>query len=99
MLASTPQDSPVSPSPAHDAPFQDSHSHNTHTLFLEAVQANPHLSVSQIYKLLSFSGRKGNRIKDELVALGYIEVVEVRSDKGWTKHMKLTPVSTPALAE
>lgn len=57
--------------------------------FIAAVGQNPTLSITQLYKVLGLSARKGNSIKDELVKKGYIEVVEEKSDKGWKKHLRM----------
>ncbi|MFH1916623.1 MAG: DUF87 domain-containing protein [Nanoarchaeota archaeon] len=90
--------SPVSQSTVSTPISQISHLTHNQTIFLGAVHANPHLTISQIYAHLSLSGRKGNRLKDELVALGLIDIREVRSEKGWKKYLILAPRSQAASA-
>jgi hypothetical protein len=53
-------------------------------VFLELV-SKEELSVSQAYKKLGLSARKGNNIKDLLVKKKLIEVKEEKSEKGWRK--------------
>jgi len=59
--------------------------------FLAFLQANPNhnLSSVEVYKKLGLSARKGTRIKDELLTLGKVKIIEQRSKKGWKKIIRL----------
>ena len=59
--------------------------------FIAFLQANPdhNLSSVDVYKNIGLSARKGTRVKDELLKLGKIKVIEERSKKGWKKIIKL----------
>jgi hypothetical protein len=46
-------------------------------------------STVEIYKKIGLSTRKGNILKNKLLAKGIIKVHEERSDKGWKKIIKL----------
>ncbi len=57
--------------------------------FLQAAKENPELSVSKIYALAGLSPRKGNDIKNKLLEKSIIEIDEIKTDKGWSKHVKI----------
>jgi hypothetical protein len=84
VLAASPQKGQPSPT-SHSQPTTEQQQ------LLRAIREQPALSISQVYKHLGLSGRKGNRLKDELVARGLINIVEDRNDKGWKKYMRLSP--------
>lgn len=67
--------------------------------FLKIVRSNHDVPVSQIYAKADLSPRKGNNIRQELEDLDVIEIMEERTDKGWTKHVKInyTPKITSLL--
>ncbi|MBW3000962.1 DUF87 domain-containing protein [Candidatus Woesearchaeota archaeon] len=52
--------------------------------FLDLVKKQE-LSVSQVYKKLGLSARKGNKIKESLLKKQLIQVKEEKSTKGWKK--------------
>ena len=43
------------------------------------------LSVSQAYRMLGLSARKGNQVKESLIQKKLIQIKEVKNDKGWKK--------------
>ena len=59
--------------------------------FIDFLQANPDhkLSSVEVYKQIGLSARKGTRVKDELLQLGKIKILEERSKKGWKKIIRL----------
>ena len=61
-----------------------------HREFLNVLKYNPGMNVSGVYQELNISGRKGNQLKNELIEMGYLDVEEIRSEKGWRKILKLT---------
>jgi hypothetical protein len=96
--------SPAGPSPGKatptaqaSQPAQPSHSLNQpQTALLAAIREHPDKTITQVYKHLALSGRKGDQLKNELLALGLIEIVEERTERGWKKHMKLSRPAQPA---
>ena len=52
--------------------------------------------ISSVYKQLNFSPRKGNKVKNELMDMGLATIEVKKSDKGWSKRIKLreNPVKT-----
>ncbi len=61
-----------------------------HKEFLNILKYHPGMNVSEVYGELGISGRKGNQLKNELIEMGYLDVEEIRSEKGWRKILKLT---------
>lgn len=61
-----------------------------HYRFLEAVNRLPRTPLSQIYANLGLSGRRGNKLKEELLYGGYLEVDVDRDERGWRKYLALT---------
>jgi len=59
--------------------------------FLAFLQANPdhNLSSVEVYKQVGLSARKGTKVKDQLLELGKIKIIEERSKKGWKKIIRL----------
>ena len=64
--------------------------------FLEQI-AQRSYSVTELYRTLQFSGRKGNEIKQGLEKLELIQTVEERSQKGVKKKICLTPKGSELL--
>ncbi|MFH1401051.1 MAG: DUF87 domain-containing protein [Nanoarchaeota archaeon] len=58
--------------------------------FITAIRQRQDLSISQLYQHLGLSARKGNEIKNELISLGILNVVEERSVTGWRKTLVVT---------
>ncbi len=56
--------------------------------FIQHLKKYPQYGTAQAYKALSISARQGDKIKNELIGLGLIEVEEVRYEKGWKKILK-----------
>jgi len=54
--------------------------------FLELI-SKEELSVSQAYKKLGLSARKGNQVKDSLISKQLIKVKEEKHEKGWRKML------------
>jgi len=65
---------------------------NTQKQLLEFISKNPSYGTSQIYKHLSLSPRKGDRLKKELVDMGLLKVETVKNKNGWKKI--LTPTGS-----
>ena len=65
--------------------------------FLEQITHRPY-SVTELYKTLQLSGRKGNQIKQSLEDLELIKIVEERSEKGMKKKIMLTPKGSELLS-
>jgi len=59
--------------------------------FLAFLQAHPkhNLSSVEVYKKIGLSARKGTKVKDQLLQLGKIKVLEKRNEKGWKKIIRL----------
>ena len=59
--------------------------------FLTFLQAHPkhNLSSVEVYKKVGLSARKGTKVKDQLLSLGKIQVLEKRNKKGWKKIIQL----------
>lgn len=66
--------------------------------FLKFLLKHNECSTTKAYSLQRLSSRKGNLIKNRLVNLGLINIVEERSDKGWNKKLRLSD-DGKALAE
>ncbi|MFW6230828.1 MAG: hypothetical protein ACOC32_02275, partial [Nanoarchaeota archaeon] len=64
--------------------------------FLEQV-AQRSYTVSELYRTLQVSGRKGNELKKNLTDLDLIKTVEERSEKGMKKKILLTPKGSTLL--
>lgn len=47
-------------------------------------------STVELYKRIGLSSRKGNKIKDELLEKGIIEIQEQKYDNGWKKFIRLS---------
>lgn len=45
-------------------------------------------SVSEVYKLLGLSARKGNKIKNSLLNKNLIKIEEIKNNKGWKKIIR-----------
>lgn len=56
--------------------------------FIKHIKKFPQYGTAQAYKALNMSARQGNKIKEELIGLGLIEVEEIRNEKGWKKVLK-----------
>jgi energy-coupling factor transporter ATP-binding protein EcfA2 len=59
--------------------------------FIYFLQANPDhdLCSVEVYKQVGLSARKGTRIKNELLGLGKIKIIEQKNSKGWKKIIRL----------
>ncbi|MFA5174082.1 MAG: DUF87 domain-containing protein [Candidatus Pacearchaeota archaeon] len=59
--------------------------------FIIFLQANPNheLSTVDVYKKIGLSPRKGNKIKNELMNQGLIQIQEIKYNKGWKKLIRL----------
>jgi len=57
--------------------------------FLKFIQEHQNSLTSQIYKGLKLSARKGNSLRNELLAKGLIRVDEQRDSNGWRKYIRL----------
>ncbi len=68
-----------------------------HVSLMQAVMEHPGISTSELYRQLRISGRKGNRLKKELVEMGLISVIEDRRDDGWRKRLHLTDSAKPLM--
>jgi DNA-binding MarR family transcriptional regulator len=64
--------------------------------FLEQV-AQRSYTVSELYRTLQVSGRKGNELKQSLERLELIDAIEDRTGKGMRKKIYLTPKGTELL--
>lgn len=62
--------------------------------FLDFLRMNPSHTKStvEIYKIIGLSTRKGNILKNKLLAKGLIKVKEERSNKGWKKIIRLNAI-------
>jgi predicted transcriptional regulator len=60
-----------------------------HKSFLKIIKKKA-LPTAQAYKLMNQSSRKCDRIKNDLIAQGLIEVNEVKDRRGLTKMLSLT---------
>jgi hypothetical protein len=79
-------------------PIQESYLlHTTGKKFLKYLKRHPKTGTAKVYEALKLSARKGNEIKKELEGLGFIEVAEVKDQKGWRKVMRLTDLGEKAL--
>ena len=67
--------------------------------FLEFISKYPQYGTSQVYRTLNLSARQGNKIKQELVELGLVEIEEKRSIVGWKKTLRTTEKATEILTE
>jgi len=54
------------------------------------------MGVAKVYESLKLSARKGNELKQELVGLGFVTVVETKDKKGWKKAILLTALGDKA---
>ncbi|MCX6707501.1 MAG: DUF87 domain-containing protein [Candidatus Woesearchaeota archaeon] len=70
-----------------------------HIMLLSILQNNPGVGTAELYHLMNLSGRRGNQLKNELVEMGMISVIEDRNENGWTKRVKLTDNGTTAIAK
>ncbi|MFC1755524.1 ATP-binding protein [Thermoproteota archaeon] len=61
-----------------------------HLALLGLLLEQPGIATAELYKSLRISGRKGNKLKNELIDLGMISVVEDRNENGWTKRLHVT---------
>ena len=61
-----------------------------HIALLEMLQGQPGISTSELYRALHISGRKGNQMKNELVGMRLVAVIEDRNENGWTKRLHVT---------
>ena len=64
--------------------------------FLEQI-AQRNYSITELYRTLQLSGRKGNKIKISLENLELISIIEERTTKGMTKKIILTPKGSELL--
>lgn len=59
--------------------------------FMQKLQKiGDNLGVTEFYKEIKVSSRRGNDLKNSLTQLGLVDVREIRSEKGMTKHIGLT---------
>lgn len=65
--------------------------------FLRFCKNKPKMGVAMVYESLGLSARKGNELKQELLGLGFIQVVETKDQKGWKKTIKLTDLGKKAI--
>ncbi|MBD3361176.1 DUF87 domain-containing protein [Candidatus Woesearchaeota archaeon] len=65
--------------------------------FMNCLKKHPRMGTAKVYDALGLSARKGNTIKKELEGLGFIEVTEVKDQKGWRKVIQLTDLGLQAL--
>jgi len=65
---------------------------NEEQSFLDFLINNPehNYSTVELYKRIGLSSRKGNKIKDELLEKGIIEIQEQKYDNGWKKFIRLS---------
>lgn len=59
--------------------------------FLMYVYKYPQFGISELYKQLKISSRKGNNLRKEMIRKGFVKVVEEKNDKGWKKRLQLAP--------
>ena len=64
--------------------------------FLEQITQRPY-TVTELYRTLQLSGRKGNQLKKNLEELELIKTVEERSNKGMKKKIILSPKGSELL--
>ena len=55
------------------------------------------MGVAKVYESLGLSARKGNKLKQELVSLGFVKVAETKDQKGWKKTIQLTDLGKKAI--
>ncbi|MBI2147149.1 ATP-binding protein [Candidatus Woesearchaeota archaeon] len=69
--------------------------------FLATIQSQKlsPMGTTQIYRQLKSSIRKGNELKCQLIDLGLISEEVERHEKGWIKHLVLTPSGASYLSE
>ena len=65
--------------------------------FLRFCKNKPKMGVAMVYESLGLSARKGNELKQELLGLGFIQVVETKDQKGWKKTIQLTDLGEKAI--
>ncbi|RME53930.1 hypothetical protein D6783_00360 [Candidatus Woesearchaeota archaeon] len=53
--------------------------------FLSAIQEHPTLSISSLYNVLGWSGRKGNKTRKQLEQKNIIAIDVIKGKKGWKK--------------
>lgn len=66
---------------------------------LELLKNYPKLGISEIYKELSLSARKGNELKEQLIDQGLVDVEEERNISGWKKYLRPTDMALNLLSE
>jgi len=81
----------------HPSTIDSNNSHSLENLtqphwdFLHEIHAK-NFGVSELYKQLELSARKGNTLKNELLEQGLIELQEIKDRSGWTKKVRLTRI-------
>jgi len=65
--------------------------------FLRFCNKKPRMGVAKVYESLGLSARKGNKLKQELVSLGFVKVAETKDQKGWKKTIQLTDLGKKAI--
>ncbi len=73
-------------------PVQNNDSDNDHLIFLSFLENNPNheYSTVELYKIMGFSARKGNKIKNELIERNLIQIHEQKYSNGWKKFIRLS---------
>ncbi len=58
------------------------------------IKNYPEFGITNVYKQLNFSPRKGNKVKNELMDMGLVSIEVKKDNKGWSKRVKINPVKT-----
>ncbi|OGJ17863.1 hypothetical protein A3K73_02135 [Candidatus Pacearchaeota archaeon RBG_13_36_9] len=72
-------------------PVENEDNNNSEEKFLDFLKKNPNhtYTTTEIYNMLGFSARKGNKIRNELLSAGKIKIEEIKNPKGWKKLIRL----------
>lgn len=70
---------------------------NTQKQLMEFISKNPHYGTSQIYKYMNLSPSKGDRLRKQLVDMGFLKVEAIKHERGWRKFLKPTDAGLKCL--
>ncbi|MBD3313411.1 DUF87 domain-containing protein [Candidatus Woesearchaeota archaeon] len=61
-----------------------------HFSMLKILEEQPGIPTAELYRSMNVSGRKGNKLKNDLIEMGLVSVVEDKNDHGWIKRIHVT---------
>ncbi|MBU0536415.1 MAG: DUF87 domain-containing protein [Nanoarchaeota archaeon] len=70
-----------------------------HILMMQILQGQPGIPTAELYRSLQVSGRKGNKLKNDLVDMGLVSVIEDKNEHGWTKRLHVTDQGTSLIGK